>query len=126
VLHHFELTDGRLLGITTNIAFSNYLMTHVLQSTLESSGIEWPALRNPIPCMVHIIWLALGAFLSSLGVKGRIKSWKAHECDEQFGENESLDIGKSQRLRKERNARINQVLAMRTGLAKICNKVCIS
>jgi len=64
--------------------------------------------------------------MSSLGVKGRTKSWEAHERDQQFGENESTDIGKSQRLRKEGNARINKVSAMRPGLAKIIEKVCIS
>jgi len=76
--------------------------------------------------MAHIIQLALGAFISSLGVKGRTKSWDAHERDQQFGENESVDIGKSQRLRKERNARINKVSAMNPGLAKIIEKVHIS
>jgi hypothetical protein len=50
--------------------------------------------------------------MSSLGVKGCTKSWEAHECDQQFGENESIVIVKSQRLRKEGNARINQVSAM--------------
>jgi len=95
VLDRFELTDGRLLGITTGNASSNYSMTRELQSTLEASGIEWPALRNHIPCMAHVIQLALGAFMSSLGVKGPTKSWEAHERDQQFGENESIDIGKS-------------------------------
>jgi len=54
------------------------------------------------------------------------QSWEAHERDQQFGENESRDIGKSQRLRKEGNARINKVSAIRPGLAKIIEKVCIS
>jgi len=54
--------------------------------------------------MAHIIQLALGAFMSSLGVKGRTKSWEANERDQQFGENESVDIGNSQRLRREGNA----------------------
>jgi hypothetical protein len=76
--------------------------------------------------MAHDIHLALGAFMSSLGVKGRTKSWEAHERDQQFGENESIDIGKIQRLRKEGNARINKVLAMKPGLAKIIEKVRIS
>jgi len=76
--------------------------------------------------MAHVIQLSLGAFMSSLGVKGRTKFWEAHERDQQFGENESTDIGKSQRLRKEGNARINKVSAMRPGLAKIIEKVCIS
>jgi len=101
-------------------------MTRKLQSTLEASGIEWPALRNHIPCMAHVIQLALDAFMSSLGVKGRTKSWEAHERDQQFGENESIDIGKSQRLQKEGNARINKVSAMRPGIAKIIEKVRIS
>jgi len=90
-------------------------MTHKLQSKLEASGIERPALRNHIPCMAHVVQLASCAFVSSLGVKGRTKSWEAHEWNQQFGENESLDIGKSQRLPKEGNARINKVSAMRPG-----------
>jgi len=122
----FKLTDGCLLGITTDNASSNYLMMRELQTTLEDSGIECPALRNQIPRMAHVIQLALGAFMSSLGVKGHTKSWEAHERDQQFGENESIDIGKSQRLRKEGNARINKVSAMRPGLAKIFEKVHIS
>jgi hypothetical protein len=73
--------------------------------------------------MAHVIQLTLGAFMSSLGVQGRTKSWEAHERDQQFGENESIDIGKSPRLRKEGNARINKVSAMRSGLAKIIEKV---
>jgi hypothetical protein len=76
--------------------------------------------------MAHIIELALGAFMSSLGVKGHSKSWEAHERDQQFGKNESTDIGKSQRLRKEGNARIDKVSAMRPGLVKIIEKVRIS
>jgi hypothetical protein len=101
-------------------------MTHELQSTHEASGIEWPALTNHIPQMAHVLQLALGAFMSSLGVKGRTNSWEAHERDQAFGENDSIDIGKCQRLRKEGNARINNVSAMRPGFAKIIEKVGIS
>jgi len=53
-------------------------------------------------------------------------SWEAHESDQQFGMNESIDIGKIERLRKEGNARISKVSAMRSGLTKIIEKVCIS
>jgi hypothetical protein len=123
VLACFELNVSRLLGITTDNGSSNYSITRELQITRKASGIEWPALRNHIPCMAHIIQLSLGAFMSSLGVKGRTKSREAHEGDQQFGENESTDIGQSQRLRKEGNARINMVSAMRPGLAKIIGKV---
>jgi len=93
---------------------------------LDTSGIVWPAMRNYIPCMAHTIQFALGAFISSLGDKGRTKYWEAHERDQQFGKNENTDIGNSQRLRKEGNARINKVSAMRLGLAKIIGKVHIS
>jgi len=101
-------------------------MTRKLQSTLEADGMEWPPLRNHIPCMAHVIQLASGAFMSSLGVKGRTKSLEAHECDQQCGENECVDIGRSQRLRKEGNARINKVSAMEPGVGKIIEKVRIS
>jgi len=77
--HRVELTDGRLQGITTHEASSNYLMTCELQLTLEPSGIEWPALRNQISYMDHIKQLALGAFMSSLGVKHCMKFWEVHE-----------------------------------------------
>jgi len=126
VLDHFELTDGHLLGITTDNASSNNSMTRELKSTLEASGIDWPALRNHIPCMAHVIQLALGAFISGLGVKGCTRSWEAHERVQHFGENESMDIGTSQRLRKKGNARISNVSAIKPGLAKIIEKVPIS
>jgi len=76
--------------------------------------------------MPHGIQLAVGAFMSCLPVKGHTKSLEASEREHQFGQNESRDIGKSQRLRKEGNARINTVSAMRPGLAKIIVKVRIS
>jgi len=126
VLDRIELTDGHFLGIATDRGALNYSMTRELQSTLNASGIVWPVMRNNIPCMVHVIQLALGTFMSSLWVKGRTKSWEAHECDQQFGENESKHIGKSLRLRKQGNARINKVSTMRPGFAKIIEKVHIS
>jgi len=101
-------------------------MTCELRSTVDASGIVWPAMRNHIPCMAHAIQLALGAVLSSLRVTGRTTWWEAHDSNQQFGEKESTDIGMSQTLRKEGKARINKVSAMRPGLAKIIEKVCIS
>jgi len=73
-------------------------MTGERLSTLEASGMELPAMRNHISCMAHIIQVILGVFMSSLAVEGCMKSWEAHEGDQQFGDNESTDIGKSQRL----------------------------
>jgi len=68
VLYRFELTDGRLLGIMTDNSSSNYPITRELQSTIEASAIQWPALRTHIPCVAHNIQLALGEFMISLGV----------------------------------------------------------
>jgi len=81
MLVRFELTDGRLLGIMNHNASPDYLMTRKLQSTLEASGLEWAALRNHIPSMLHIIQLALGAFMSSLSVTRCTKYWEAHELN---------------------------------------------
>jgi hypothetical protein len=115
VLHRLELTDSHLHGITRDTTSSNHWMTHEQQSTLEASGIDWPVMRGHISYMAHVIHLALGVFMSTLGLNGHTKSWEAHERDQQFGENESIDIGKSQKLRKEGNARINKVSAMKPG-----------
>jgi hypothetical protein len=123
VLDFFEHSDGRLLGITTDSASSNYSMTWELQSTLEPSGIEWTALRNHVPCMAHVIQLCLGAFISNLGVKGHTKSGEAHERDEQFGENGYAPTTNVQKLRNIGNARIHKVAAMNLGVAKIIEKV---
>jgi hypothetical protein len=98
-------------------------MARKLQLTLEHTGIEWPALRKHIPCMVHVIQLGLGAFRRSLGVKARTRSWKAHERDQQFGEDESMGNRKNHRHQLEGNARINTVSAVSSGLAKIIWKV---
>jgi len=120
---YFELGNSRLHAISTDNASSNYSMTRKLQLTLDAPRIEWPSLRNPIPCMVHVIQLALGAFMTSLGVNGRTKSWEADERDQQFRYTKSIDIGKSQRLSREGNARVNKVSAMRPDLAMIIEKV---
>jgi len=126
ILDRLELTHGGLLGITTSNTSWNSSMTGNLQTILEASRILWPALRNHIPCVKHVIHLALGVFMIRLGVKCLTKSWEAHERDQQFGENESITIGQCQRLRKEGIATINEVSAMRLGLAKVIEKVSIS
>ena len=112
VLDHFELTNSHLLGSTTGNASSNHWMTQEIQSTFEAAGIEWREMRNYIPHMGQLIQRSLGAFVSSLGVKGRTKLWESHERDQQFGENVCTVIGNIQRLHNEGNARMNKVSAM--------------
>jgi hypothetical protein len=76
--------------------------------------------------MVQVIQLALGDSMSSLGVKGHTMCWEGHECDQQLEEDESIHIGRSERLRKEGNARINNLSAMRLGFPMTIEKVHIS
>jgi hypothetical protein len=112
VLDGVKLTNGRLLGISTDDSSSKYSMTHKRQSSLEASGIKCPALRNHNPCVAHVIQLAVGAVMRCLGDKGGTKSWEAHERNQPLRGNKHMDIVESQRLRKESNARINKVSAM--------------
>jgi len=95
VLDCNEHTNSHLHGNTTDHASSNYLITGALQAAFEPSGSELPAFRNHIPCMGHDIQLGEDAFMSSLDAKGHIKCWEADGHDQQFGQNESIDIGKS-------------------------------
>lgn len=65
--------------------------------------------------------------MASLGVKGREKSWEAHERDQQFQENETSSTSKSTSGKQKRkelgNSRVHKVAAMKPGLAKIIEKV---
>jgi hypothetical protein len=126
MLDPFQLTNSHVLGSMTDNDSSNYSMARELQSTLEDTRIEWPALRNHIPGIVHVIQLAVGAFMKNLSVKSRTKAWEAHERDQHCRENEGIDIGNIQRLRKQGNATINNVSAMRPGFAMIIEKAGIS
>ena len=98
-------------------------MTRSLQNTLATDGIEWSAPRNHIPCMAHVIQLCLGAFMKSMGVKGRTKAWEASERDTHFGENDTAATTSADRIRTIGNARIRRVATMKPGLAKIIEKV---
>ena len=101
-------------------------MTWQLQSMFVATAIDWPALMNHIPRLAHNIQLAYDAFMSCLGVQHHTRPWEAHMHYQHFGQNESTDIGNTQRLQKEGNATINKVLATTPGLAKIVEKACIS
>jgi cytochrome c peroxidase len=73
--------------------------------------------------MAHVIQLASCAFMSNLSVNGRTTCLESHECNQQFGENEPIKNGKSQRLQIDGNASINMASAMRAGVAKIMENV---
>jgi hypothetical protein len=76
--------------------------------------------------MAHVIELALDAVMSRLSVKGPNKSWETHECDQQFGQNVSINIRKSPWLQNVGHATMDKVSAMRQGLSKIIEKVHLS
>jgi hypothetical protein len=76
--------------------------------------------------MAHVIQLALGAFMSRICGQCCTTFWEARERNQQFVENARIDIEKTQRHRKEGNARINKGSDMRPGLAKMIEKVRIS
>jgi len=94
-LHHLELPDGHVLGRSTVNTSSNDAIIRELQSTLDPSRILLPAWRNLITCMVHRFQLAIGVVMSSLGVIGLTTPSGAAERNQQFGENDTIDFGKS-------------------------------
>jgi len=69
--------------------------------------------------MAHVVPLTSGVFQSSPCVTAHIKSSEAYERVQQFVENERIDIGKHQRLRKDGNATIPKESAMTPGFGKI-------
>ena len=117
MLARFGIDTGSLLGITTDNASSNYSMTRSLQLLLEESGVEWCAEQNHMPCMAHVIQLALGAFMNSLGVKGRQKSWEDTERDKM------ADDGGHGRKKRSGGARVERVALLECGFNKIVEKV---
>lgn len=93
---------------------------------LQVSGIERPMMRNHIPCMPHCSRVSFGAFITTIDVEGCTISWESHLRNQQFGQTETTDNAKSQRLQQERNARINNMSAMKPGLPKIIQREYIS
>jgi len=69
-------------------------MTCELHSTFEASGIEWPALRNHIACMAHVIHLALGAFMSSIGAKAPTNHGKSMNAFSNMKQMKALTSGR--------------------------------
>jgi len=114
------------LVFRTDNASSNYSMTRELQSTLEASGIEWPTLRNHIPCMAHPNTAGFRCIHEQSQCKRPHQVLRSPWARSAFWREWSIDIGNSQRLRKEGNARINKVFTIRPGLAKIIGKERIS
>ena len=111
VLIRYEIDDGRLLGITTDNASSNYVTSACLQNALEIVGVTWPAANNHMPCIAHVIQLSLGAFMKELKITGRESYYQEEERDQ---------------LKKDKKgrSRIERFNDMPRGFKKIVEKVC--
>lgn len=116
VMARYGLDNGQVLGITTDNASSNYTMLKELQRCLKTMEVEWSAAQNHIPCMAHIIQLSLSAFMGSLGVKGRNKSWEEGVRDE-------ISEDKRTKNSKVGTTRVRTIVSMRAGFNKIIEKV---
>jgi len=81
VINRFDVNNSYLLGISPVNASANYSMTRELQSTLEASKVECPAMRNHIPLTTHGTQRAVGLFMSIFSVNGHTMSCDAHERD---------------------------------------------
>lgn len=120
VLQRFGLDTRILLGVTTDNASSNYSMTRCLQKILEAKAIEWSASQNHIPCTTHVIQLTLGAFMVSLGMKGRGKSWEDTER-EKIGQ--ECSAGRGRLAGSVQGGRVEKVESLEAGINKIVEKV---
>jgi len=89
----------------------------------ESSGLHWGTTYHAW-CMSYW-WLQVDSSAVWLQ-KATSCRGKPMSRISTFGENQSIDVGNSQRLPKEDNARINRVLATRPGFVKLIEKVRIS
>jgi hypothetical protein len=68
--------------------------------------------------MAYNIQAFLNASMSPLGIQSCTTTWDAYEHNQQFGENQTMHIGKSHRVQKDGKDRINIMSAMRSGLAE--------
>ena len=114
-MDRFGLMDGRVLGITTDIASSNYTMVKELQRSLKAMEVDWSAAQNHVPCMAHVIQLALAAFMKSLGIQRRNRSWEDGVRDTLTEEQGAKS--------KMGSCRIAKIGSLKTGFSKIIEKV---
>jgi len=68
-------------------------MTDEIQSTPEASALRWPALRNHIPCMAHVIQFALGVFFSGASVKAKPRLWNPSSEISNLGSKKAQILG---------------------------------
>ena len=107
--------DGRVLGITTDNASSNYTMVKELQRSLKAMEVDWSAAQNHVPCMAHVIQLALASFMKSLGIQERNRSWEDGVWDALTEEQGTKT--------KMGSCRIAKIGSLKAGFNKIIEKV---
>ena len=70
-----------------------------------------------MPCMAHLIQLALGGFMNTLGVKGHQQSWEDTERKKIIADRER------ESKRRIGGARVERVALLKCGFNKIVEKV---
>jgi len=65
VLEEYKITD-KLSYITSDNASNNISMVKELERLLEEHDIEWDHTKYHIPCLTHVINIAVQKFLASI------------------------------------------------------------
>ena len=65
VLEEYNITD-KLSYITSDNASNNISMVKELERLLEEHDIEWDHMKYHIPCITHVINIAVQKFLASI------------------------------------------------------------
>jgi hypothetical protein len=117
VLRRFDLDTGRLLGVTTDNASSNYKMAKALEEELTKAGTRWDSKASHVPCMAHVIQLCLGSFMNALNVEQHEKHWTDVEQEKNQAEGENQVKGLKMKKR------LVAFEKMPSGFAKIVERV---
>lgn len=69
VIHKYQI-QSKLFCITTDNASNNYkMMKELSKLLLHHDGIVWNGTRNHVPCLAHVLNLAVKAFLREINVQ---------------------------------------------------------
>jgi hypothetical protein len=83
VIHNFRF-QTKLFCITTDNASNNYkMMKELSRLLLINDAIVWDGSRNHIPCLAHVLNLAVKSFLSNIKVQppSEEEQWMDHNED---------------------------------------------
>ena len=120
VLKRYNIDNDRFLGMMSDNMSSNFTMSAGIERAMAIMGHQWSSANNHMPCMAHVIQLALGAFMSKLQIAGR-ESYYQEEQRDQLVEVEGLGPGGRGKM-----SRIERFKLMPKGFKKTIEKVSIA